>query len=127
MFGLYDPDNSPSTSHLSFIFRIICNPNIAEIFLILNLVILPAQLFAREYPVEFLNLRGCMLVLRACLVLEALGLAHFGWYLFYLTKHGRLSDRYHTSSTRSDDDEDDDGGGDGGDGDSDDDEDMISL
>lgn len=98
--GLFDSDTSSPAQ--AFIFTILCNPNIAEILLILNVVIIPAQLFARKNPVQFLNLRGCMLLLKMSLLLESVGTAHFGWYLFYLTKNGMLSQRFHTTNEDND-------------------------
>lgn len=96
-------NDSALDSSYSPLVSLLCNPNIAEIFLILNLVILPAQLLARKYPIHFLNLPGCEVFLRLSLFLESLGVAHFGWYLFYLTERGRLSDTYHTTSSEDDD------------------------
>mmetsp|Transcript_22902 Transcript_22902/g.38759 ORF Transcript_22902/g.38759 Transcript_22902/m.38759 type:complete len:374 (-) Transcript_22902:2705-3826(-) len=105
-FGLYhrQPWIGGTTSYHAAALRVICNPNIAEIFFILNMVILPAQLFARKSPMHFLNLCGTLQFLQLSLAIESLGVAHFGWYLFYVTKKGSLSQRYHTTSTVVDDD-----------------------
>lgn len=91
-----------TTSTTFLLVSILCNPNIAAIIVLLNLVILPAQLFARKKPIHFFNLRGSMLIFKISLLLESLGFAHFSWYLFYLTKKGRLTDRYHTTNSDED-------------------------
>jgi hypothetical protein len=43
-----------------------------------------------------------MLLLKMSLLLESIGTAHFGWYLFYLTKNGMLSQRFHTTNEDND-------------------------
>lgn len=91
-----------SSSTCSFLLSVICNPNLATVILLLNLTILPAQLLARKKPVHFLNLRGSMLFLKASLFFESLGVAHFSWYLFYLTKKSRMTYLYHTTNSNDD-------------------------
>ena len=113
--GLYstitsgDATTTTTTAAMTFLLSLLCNPNIAAIILLLNLVILPAQLFARKKPIHFFNLRGSIFFLKASLVLESLGVAHFSWYLFYLTKKGKLTDRYHTTNSEDSNSTDNDG------------------
>jgi hypothetical protein len=52
----------------------------------LNTVQLPAQILAKQYPLQFLNLPGAYLFIRLTLLIDQTGIMHFGWILFHCSK-----------------------------------------
>jgi hypothetical protein len=96
MFGLASV-TSPEGSHfpalesngfsqLQTFLTFVSKSGLATIIFVLNTVQLPSQLFAKKFPLSFLNTPGCYSVLRASLVVESTGVCYLGWMLFSFMK-----------------------------------------